>query len=196
MRVESKLQGLYTRRDSEPARGACWRAFPDASTHRSLRDSLGRPGRHQPLAVGTAPRDKSITPTRLSPRLAAGCSPLRFWPRATRILKVPCRPSKSSGRDTRSTRGASLARPKAVLGVVLLSLHGSAAGHARFDRSKNSTFSAPSGPLAADEGGERTSDFSKPAALRGLDIAFGLRSTTPSGVLRTLFTTGRGAPLP
>ena len=63
--------------------------------------------------------------------------------------------------------------------MVLLSLHGSAAGHARFDRSKNSTFSAPSGPLAADEGGVRASDFSKPAALRGLGIAFGLTFTNP-----------------
>ena len=51
------------------------------------------------------------------------------------------------------TRGVSLARPKAVLGVVLLSLHGSAAGHARFDRSKNSTFSAPSELLAATRTG-------------------------------------------
>ena len=80
--------------------------------------------------------------------------------------------------------------------MVLLSLHGSAAGHARFDRSKNSTFSAPSGPLAADEGGERTGDFSKPAALRGLKIAFGLKFTTPSVVLRTPFTTEPGGPLP
>ena len=63
--------------------------------------------------------------------------------------------------------------------------------HARFDRSKNSTFSAPSGPLAADEDGERTSVFSKPAALRGLNIAFGLTFTTPSGMRSTLFTTGR-----
>ena len=58
--------------------------------------------------------------------------------------------------------------------MVLLSLHGSTAGNARFDRSKKSTFSAPSGPLAADQDGERTGDFSKPVALRGLDIAFGL----------------------
>ena len=57
-------------------------------------------------------------------------------------------------------------------------------------------FQPPSGPLAADEGGERTSDFSKPAALRGLDIAFGLTFTTPSGVRSTLFTTGPGGPLP
>ena len=35
----------------------------------------------------------------------------------------------------------------------------------------------------ADEGGERTSDFSKPAALRGLGIAFGLAFTTPPGGL-------------
>ena len=34
----------------------------------------------------------------------------------------------------------------------------------------------------ADEGGERTGDFSKPVALRGLDIAFGLTITNPSGV--------------
>ena len=57
-------------------------------------------------------------------------------------------------------------------------------------------FQPPSGWLAADEGGERTGDFSKPAALRGLDIAFGLKFTTPSGVRSTPFTTGRGAPLP
>ena len=98
-----------------------------------------------------------------------------------------------------ATRGASLARPKAGLGVVLLSLHGGAADHARFDRSEKSTFRSLSGPLAADEDGERTSDFSKPAALRGLDIAFGLTFTTPQG--RTVrgspvFTTRRGAPLP
>jgi hypothetical protein len=80
-----------------------------------------------------------------------------------------------------ATRGASLARPKAGLGVVLLSLHGGAADHARFDRSEKSTFRSLSGPLAADEDGERTSDFSKPAALRGLDIAFGLTFTTPQG---------------
>ena len=81
--------------------------------------------------------------------------------------------------------------------MALLSRYGSAAGHARFDRSKNSTFSAPSGPLplAADEDGERTSDFSKPAALRGLDVAFGLTFTNPSGVRSTPGTTGRGAPL-
>ena len=49
-------------------------------------------------------------------------------------------------------------------------------------------FSAPSGPLAADEGGERAGDFGKPSVLRGLDIAFGLRFTTPSGVRNgTLF---------
>ena len=80
--------------------------------------------------------------------------------------------------------------------MVLLSRYGSAAGHARLGRSKNSIFSAPSGPLAADEGGERTGDFSKPSALRGLDIAFGLTLTTPSGVRSTLFTTGPGGPLP
>ena len=40
-----------------------------------------------------------------------------------------------------------------MVGVVLLSLHGSAAGHARFDRSKNSTFSAPSELLAATRTG-------------------------------------------
>ena len=56
-------------------------------------------------------------------------------------------------------------------------------------------FRPPSGPLAADEDGERTSDFSKPAALRGLDIAFGLTLTTPSGVRSTPGATGRGAPL-
>ena len=95
-----------------------------------------------------------------------------------------------------ATRGAILARPKAGLGVVLLSLHGGAAGHARIGRSGKSTFQPPSGPLAADEDGERTRDFSKPAALRGLDIAFGLTFTTPSGVRSTPGTTGRGAPLP
>ena len=83
--------------------------------------------------------------------------------------------STSSGRDTRSTRGASLARPKAVLGAVSLSLHGDAAGHARFDRARKSTFSHCLGlcALAADEDGERTGDFSKAGGLaRGLDIAF------------------------
>jgi len=45
-------------------------------------------------------------------------------------------------------------------------------------------------------GGERTSDFGKPAALRGLNIAFGLTFATPSGVRSTPGTTGRGAPLP
>ena len=57
-------------------------------------------------------------------------------------------------------------------------------------------FQPPSGPLTADEGGERTGDFSKPSALRGLDIAFGLTFTIPSGVRSTPFTRGRGAPLP
>ena len=52
------------------------------------------------------------------------------------------------------------------------------------------------GWLAAGEGGERTSNFSKPAALRGPRIAFGLTFTTPSGVRSTPGTTGRGAPLP
>lgn len=50
--------------------------------------------------------------------------------------------------------------------------------------------------MTADEGGERTGDFSKPSALRGLDIAFGLTFTIPSGVRSTPGTTGRGAPLP
>ena len=57
-------------------------------------------------------------------------------------------------------------------------------------------FQPPSGWLAADEDGERTGDFSKPAALRGLGIAFGLTLTTPSGVRSTPGTTGRSAPLP
>lgn len=35
-----------------------------------------------------------------------------------------------------------------------------------------------SGCLTADEDGERTSDFSKPVALRSLEIAFGLTFTT------------------
>ena len=48
------------------------------------------------------------------------------------------------------------------------------------------------GPLAADEDGEHTGDFGKPAALRGLVIAFGLTCTAPSGVRSTLGTTGRG----
>ena len=46
-------------------------------------------------------------------------------------------------------------------------------------------FQPPSGPLTADEDGERTDNFSKPAALRGLDIAFGLTFTNPSGVRST-----------
>ena len=80
--------------------------------------------------------------------------------------------------------------------MVLLSLYGVGTGHARLGRSKNSTFQPPSGWLAADEDGERTGDFSKPAALRGLGIAFGLTLTTPSGVRSTPGTTGRSAPLP
>ena len=51
-------------------------------------------------------------------------------------------------------------------------------------------------PAGRHEDGERTGDFSKPAALRGLDIAFGLTFTNPSGVRSTLFTTGPGGPLP
>ena len=39
-------------------------------------------------------------------------------------------------------------------------------------------------------------DFGKPAALRGLDITFGLTLTAPSGVRSTPGTTGRGALLP
>ena len=42
-------------------------------------------------------------------------------------------------------------------------------------------FSHRLGLLAADEDGERTGDFSKPAALRGLDIAFGLTLDYPVG---------------
>ena len=53
-------------------------------------------------------------------------------------------------------------------------------------------FQPPSGWLTADEDGERTGNFSKPAALRGLDIAFGLTFTNPSGVRSTPGTTGRG----
>jgi hypothetical protein len=63
--------------------------------------------------------------------------------------------------------------------MVLFSLYGSADGHARFDRSKNSTFLATVWWLAADEGGERTSNFSKPVALRGHRIAFGSTFTIP-----------------
>jgi len=47
-------------------------------------------------------------------------------------------------------------------------------------------FQPPSGPLAADEDGERTGGFCKPAALRGLDITFGLTFTTPLGVIHAL----------
>ena len=78
----------------------------------------------------------------------------------------------------------------------LFSLYGVGTGHARLGRSKNPTFQPPSGWLATDEGGERTGDFSKPSALRGLDIAFGLTFTIPSGVRSTPGTTGRSAPLP
>ena len=80
--------------------------------------------------------------------------------------------------------------------MVLLSRYGVGTGHARLGRSKNSIFSATVWWLAADEGGERTSNFSKPVALRGPRIAFGLTITTPSGVRSTPFTRGRGAPLP
>eukprot|EP00966_Prymnesium_polylepis_P199415 4621024-Prymnesium_polylepis.1 len=55
-------------------------------------------------------------------------------------------------------------------------------------------FQPPSGPLAADEGGERTGDFGKPSALRGLDIAFGLRFTSPSCARSTPGTRPPGAP--
>ena len=80
--------------------------------------------------------------------------------------------------------------------MVLFSLYGVGTGHARLGRSKNPTFQSPSGWLAADEGGERTGNFGKLSALHGLDIAFGLTFTTPSGVRSTPGTTGRGAPLP
>ena len=78
----------------------------------------------------------------------------------------------------------------------LFSLYGVGTGHARLGRSKNPTFQPPSGWLATDEGGERTGNFGKLSALHGPRIALGLRFTTPSGVLRTPGTTGRGAPLP
>jgi hypothetical protein len=79
--------------------------------------------------------------------------------------------------------------------MVLFSLYGVGTCHARLGRSKNPTFQPPSGWLAADEGGERTGDFSKPVALRGHDIAFGLTFTTLSGVRSTPGTTGaRSAP--
>jgi hypothetical protein len=38
-------------------------------------------------------------------------------------------------------------------------------------------------------------ELRKPAALRGLDIAFGLTFTTPPGGRSPPFTRGRGAPL-
>ena len=83
-----------------------------------------------------------------------------------------------------------------VSGTVLNSVQAGAARHARLGNPKIRLFQSSSGPLAADEGGERTSDFSKPAALRGLGGAFGLRFTTPSGVRSTPGTTGPGGPLP
>ena len=53
---------------------------------------------------------------------------------------------------------------------------------------------APSlGPLTANEDGERTSNFTKPMALRGLCIAFGLTFTAPSGGRSPPGTTGGGA---
>jgi hypothetical protein len=57
-------------------------------------------------------------------------------------------------------------------------------------------FQPPRRWLAAGKGGERMSNFSKPAALCGPGIAFGLTFTTPSAVRSTQGTTGRGAPLP
>ena len=84
----------------------------------------------------------------------------------------------------------------AVLGVVLFSLYGVGTGHARFDRSKNSTFGATAWPSSDLEAGECTDDFERVAALRNLSIVFGYRFTTPSCVLRTPFTTGPGGPLP
>ena len=43
---------------------------------------------------------------------------------------------------------------------------------------------------------QATLAYSKPAALRGLNIAFGLKFTTLSGVRSTPGTRGRGAPFP
>ena len=121
------------------------------------------------------------------------------------LSRAPTQPepsiSKSSPRDlefqypvvvlnierarTKSSHRASLARPRPVLGMVLLSLYGVGTGHARLGRSKNPTFQPPSGWLATDEGGERTGDFGKPSVLRGLDIAFGPRFTSPPCVRST-----------
>ena len=78
--------------------------------------------------------------------------------------------------------------------MVLLSHYGSAARHARFEVD---FFARRLGLWPpTNEDGERTGNFSKPAALRGLKAAFDLTLTTPSGVRSTPFTTGRGAPLP
>ena len=69
--------------------------------------------------------------------------------------------------------------------MVLLSLHGSAAGHARFDRSKNSTFLATAWPSSDLEASECTGDVGNAVALRNLGMGVGLTFTNPWGVRST-----------
>jgi hypothetical protein len=87
-------------------------------------------------------------------------------------------------------------RPIGIMASILRDAHRgrsrwAAVRHARLGSSSNSTFSAPSELLAATRTGGSQATFSKPAALRGLDIAFGLTITNPSGVRSTPGTTGR-----
>ena len=91
--------------------------------------------------------------------------------------------------DSSTTEGGYMAKPWAALPVSGSVILGSWVLRCWL-------FEPPSGWLAAGEGGERMSNFSKPAALRGPRIAFGLTYTTPSAVRSTPGTTGRGAPLP
>ena len=91
--------------------------------------------------------------------------------------------------DPSVTGGCFMSKVGAVVSLLVSVILGSVA--ARF-----SIFDSSMGLPATVRGGARTSTFSKPVALRGPCIAFGLRFITPSGVRSTPDTTGPGGPLP
>ena len=145
-----------------PIYASCARAAtpPLSPQRRRLRTRSGRPDvsfatKGPPRAPGRQNRARCARRAALRRRASDSASPpslgrarvppdssiSKSGPRILDLEYPAVQYSKSSGRDTRWTRGAILARPKAVLGVVLLSHYGSAAGHARFDRSRKSTFS-------------------------------------------------------
>jgi hypothetical protein len=91
--------------------------------------------------------------------------------------------------DPSVTGDCFMSKVGAVVSLLVSVILGSVA--ARF-----SIFDSSMGLPATVRGGARTSNFSKPVALRGPCIAFGPRFITPSGVRSTPDTTGPGGPLP